>query len=277
MNDADPLRAKLIEDTGSPEEADQLLPVLRRLPDWSAPAPTARSTAQLIAMLQAQAPITRQSNLLRLGLLIRSQARVIQPEIWLATALVMTLGVFVTLATAQPQVTIESLPFVYIAPIVAAIGLAFLYGPGLDPASEIEVATPTSPRLVFLTRLMLVFGFNLGLGLIGTLLLAVGHTNFSAWPLIESWLAPMACLSALTVLGSVLFVDPLISTAAGLLAWGIFVSQQFIERTAMPLLAHLPNLASAEARPFLFGLALTLSAAAVWLAGREERWLRRQV
>jgi hypothetical protein len=269
----------LIEDTGVPEEADELLAVARRLPDWSAPSPTARATAQLIAALQAaqtQAPITRHSNLLRLGLLLRSQARVIQPEIWLATALVMTLGVFVTLATAQPRVTIESLPFVYVAPIVAAIGLAFLYGPGLDPASEIEVATPTSPRLVFLTRLMLVFGFNLGLGLIGTLLLAVVHTDFSVWPLIESWLAPMAFLSALTVIASVLFVDPLISTAAGLLAWGIFVSQQFIERTAVPLLAYLPNLASAEARPFLFGLALTLSAAAVWLAGREERWLRRQ-
>ncbi len=61
-----------------------------------------------------------------------------------------------------------------------------------------------------------------------------------------------------------------------MLAWGIFVSQQFIERTAVPLLTYLPNLASAEARPFLFGLALTLSALAIWLAGREERWLRCQ-
>ena len=272
MSHDDPLRAKLIEDTGSPEEADRLLAVARRLPDWSAPTPTARSTAQLIATLQAaqvQSPVTRHSKLLQLGLLIRSQARVIQPEIWLATALVMTLGVFVTLATAQPHVTIESLPFVYIAPIVAAIGLAFLYGPGLDPASEIEVATPTSPRLVFLIRLMLVFGFNLGLGLI--------HTDFSVWPLIDSWLTPMACLSALTVMCSVLFVDPLISTAAGSLAWGIFVSQQFIERTAVPWLTYLPNLASAEARPFLYGLALTLSVVALWLSGREERWLRRQV
>ena len=224
MSADDQLRAKLIEDTGSPVAADRLLSVLHRLPDWSAPAPTARSTAQLIAALQAAqapAPIDRASIRPRLDLLIQSQARVIQPEIWLATALVMMLGVFVTLAVAQSTPSIEALPFVYIAPIVAAIGLAFLYGPGLDPASEIEVATPTSPRLVFVTRLMLVFGFDLGLGLIGTLCLVFAHAEFSMWPLISSWLAPMAFLSALTLLLSVLFVDPLISTAAGLLVWGL--------------------------------------------------------
>lgn len=273
MNDADQLRAKLIEDTGSLEEADRLLPVLKRLPDWSAPAPSAQSTARLIATLHAAQTPARRAHLPYLGALVQSQVRVIQAEIWLATTLVLALGTFVTLVTAQTAPAIESLPLVYLAPIVAALGLAFLYGPGLDPASEIEVAAPTSPRLIFLIRLMLVFAFNLGLGLMGTLVLVVVHTDFSLWPLIESWLAPMACLSALTVLCSVLFVDPLISAAAGLLVWGVFVSQQFIARDALPLLTYLPNLASAEARPLLFGLALILSISAVWVSGREERWL----
>ncbi len=270
---SDDQRAKLIEDTGSPEEAERLLPVLQRLPDWSAPAPSARSTARLIATLHAAQAPARRSQVSHLLALIQSQMRVIQAEIWLATALVLALGTFVTLAAAQLAPSIESLPLVYIAPIVAAIGLAFLYGPGLDPASEIEVAAPTSPRLIFLIRLMLVFGFNLGLGLLSTLVLVMVHTDFSLWPLIVSWLAPMACLSALTVLCSVLFVDPLISAAVGLLAWGIYVSQQFIARDALPLLTYLPNLASAEARPWLFGLALILSVSAVWVSGREERWL----
>lgn len=274
---SDDQRAKLIEDTGSPAAADRLLPVLKRLPDWSAPAPTAQSTARLIATLRAAQAPARRSPLPYLGALILAQARVIQTEIWLATALVLALGTFVTLVTAQAAPAIESLPLVYIAPIVAALGLAFLYGPGLDPASEIEVAAPTSPRLIFLTRLMLVFGFNLGLGLLGTLVLVVVHTDFSLWPLIASWLAPLACLSALTVLCSVLFVDPLISAAAGLLAWGIFVSQQFMARDALPLLTYLPNLASAEARPLLFGAAVLLTVSAVWLAGREERWLHTPV
>jgi hypothetical protein len=72
----------------------------------------------------------------------------------------MTLGVFVTLYRACARHD-QSLPFVYIAPIVAAIGLAFLYGPGLVRV-EIEVAAHLAA--LECTRLMLVFGFNLGLG-----------------------------------------------------------------------------------------------------------------
>jgi hypothetical protein len=38
----------------------------------------------------------------------------------------------------------------------------------------------------------------------------------------------------------------------------------------------MPDLMAASARPWLWALALLLAALALWLGGREERWLLRQ-
>ncbi len=269
MPHVDELRAKLIEDTGSIEEADRLLPIVKQLADWPAPTPSAQQTDRLVQTLVAAMPAPTPRRELMLWLL-RAQLRVVQHEIWLASALVMTLGVLVTQAV-QPTASIETLPLALIAPLVAALGIVFLYGPAADPPLEIELAAPVSPRLIVLVRLLLVFLFDLVLGLIGSVALVLLHSEWSLWPLISLWLAPMTCLAALAFLLSMLFVDPLISVSICLTLWGLQVLRVF------PPFAALPNWLAGDVQPWLWLTALLCAAVALWLAGREEQQLLKRI
>lgn len=209
-------------------------------------------------------------------LLLRLQVRVVRREIWAASALVMALGTLVTLAMSGPAASGGTLPLVLVAPIVAAGGVAFLYGPAVDPMLEIELATPASSRLVLLARLALVFGFDLGLGLAMSVVLAVLQPEVSLWPLVMDWLAPMAFLSTLAFLLTVLSTDPGLSVLVSLVLWGGLNVRKSVGLLLGRLPWPLPDLLAASARPWLWGLALLFGVLALWAAGREERWLGGQ-
>jgi hypothetical protein len=276
-------RAKLIEDLGSPEAADELLPVVDALGAWPVPAPSPIDTARLIARLRSELPRTSpRSARLRSALhsnwawlIVRSQLRVVRTEIWAASALVMIVGAGVTLLMAYLR-NPETLPFVLVAPVVAAVGTAFIYGPGSDPTMEIEWTTPTSPRLLLLARLMLVFGFDLILGLLGSAALALLPTHLAFWPLVSAWLAPMAFLSALAFLLAVLTSEPALGTLAGLGLWGLLNAIRLARLNHYPIFEQWPNLLAADAQPWLWTLAGVMGLLALWLGGRAEHWLRKQ-
>jgi hypothetical protein len=107
----------------------------------------------------------------------------------------------------------------FLAALLAALGMALLYGQDVDPAREMTLATPTSPRLVLGLRCALVFGFDLIIngGLILPFLTVHGVVT-PAW-FLAHWLAPLCFLSALALLMSVV-----VSTNAAVLAcvalWG---------------------------------------------------------
>jgi hypothetical protein len=271
MTPEDELRRKVVEDTGSETEADQLVPTLQHLSEWTAPTPTAQETERLLQTLSAAWPARQPSQLWALTpWLLRAQLRIVQQEIWLASALVMVLGLFVTLAL-QPGITAEMLPLVWVAPLVAAMGIAFLYGPAADPALEIELAAPVSPRIVVLARLLLVFVFDLLLGLLSSATLVLLGSGWSLWPLVSLWLAPMTFLAALAFLLSMLFLEPLVSVSICLVLWGIQVLRIF------PPFAAFPNWLAQDWQPWLWLLTLLCVGLALWLAGREERQVVKRI
>lgn len=274
----DSLRAKLTEDLGSSTAAEPMLSAAYLLSAWPAPSATPAQTARLIARLKPELPSPQSpiSNLFSTWpfLLFRSQLQVVRSEIWAASALVMTLGTGVTLLMAgHPDG--QTLPLVLIAPLVAAIGLAFLYGPAADPALEIEWTTPASPRLLLLARLALVFGFDLALAVSGSALLAVARVDLDFWPIVSAWLAPMAFLSAIAFLLAVLTSEPTLGTLAGLGLWGLLNAIRLAHLNNYAFFNRWPDLLAADAQPWLWGLAIVLGAFALWLGGREERWLQR--
>ena len=271
------LRAKLIEDTGSPDEAEALVPVVRRLQSWPAPGATAQDTAKLVARLapelparNPQLPLTDYFSHWSL-LLLRAQLRVVRGEIWAASALVMALGLLVTLATYSAA---EAWLLVLVTPLVAATGVAFIYGPDVDPALEIELATAVPPRLVLSARLALVFGFNLMMGLAVSVILSLVSAEVAFWPLVSAWLAPMSFLSMLAFLLTVFTTNSFTSAMVSLLLWA-FQSMRQASGFHAPVW-YAPDLTAASARPWLWALALLLAVLALWLGGREERWLRGQ-
>lgn len=270
MNDKDNLRRKLIEDMGNSEDADRLLPFLTELQETPVPRPTAEETAQLLAHLQPALPSAQEPFAQRLQVkarwvywLLRAQMRVVRTEIWLGSAFVMALGVLVTLAVDR-----QALPFVLIAPMVAAVGMTFLYGPANDPALEIELATAVSPRLLLLARMAVLFGIDFILGIGGSILLAGLHSDISLWPLMNTWLAPMAFLSAFAFFFSLISFEPLLGVMLSLILWGMQTTRQFDDLFRLP--AAIPNLLLAQWQPWLWLGAVVLGGTAVWLAGHKE-------
>lgn len=266
------LRAMLEEDTGSPDDADALLPVIQRLQEWTVPTPDGDPVPQLIEVLIPALPRTetRLSRWQRAletwwpWLLLRSQIRVVRGEIWLASLLIFALGTLVTGLNYDASTSNEHLPFVLAAPLITALGIAYIYGPDVDPPLELMLSMPVSPRLLLLARLTLVFGFNLTLGMLGSISLALTHTELSLWPLVLTWLAPMAFLSALAFFMSVFSREALLSALVSFVLW-------VMNAAGFPY--WLPDLLAASSRPYLLGLALILGGIAVWLAGYEERWV----
>src|SRR6204780_5078782 len=73
---------------------------------------------------------------------------------WLiASVAVLAVGAVATRATGQPLVAL-------MAPAVAAAGIAYAYGPGIDPAWELSRSMAVSDRMVLLVRGLAGFGLD---------------------------------------------------------------------------------------------------------------------
>lgn len=289
MSDEERKLARLKQDLSEEVDVESLLEVGRFLNQWSSPPADPAKLAQVIADLtqetarfrkDVQVPAhnivqTRREWLHSYALLtltvLHVQIRIVRNAIWLASALVMALGALVTMMTYSP--TVGSTVLMIVTPLVAALGIAFIYGEDIDPPTELLMSTPVSPRLVLMARMALVFGFDLTLGLLASLAAAL-TTDISFMPLVMTWLAPMAFLSMLAFLMSVVFNDPLASV---LISMGIWIALCIGHLSAVGgVPSFVPDLLSdTSIRVAFWGLSVTMGVLALWIAGREEHLLGR--
>ena len=152
------------------------------------------------------------------GRLLRSpglaRALVTTPSLllgWLiATAVVLVAGMLATLGTGTPYVPL-------LAPAVAAAGIAYAYGPGIDPAWELSQSLAVSDRMVLLTRALAVFGLNAALGL------AASAASAAVAAVTFGWLVPMTAVCALALAAAVLTRSAHVGVTVGLAGWLITV------------------------------------------------------
>jgi len=152
------------------------------------------------------------------GRLLRSpglaRALVTTPSLligWItATAVVLVAGILATLGTGTPYVAL-------VAPAVAAAGIAYAYGPGIDPAWELSCSMAVSDRMVLLTRALAVFALNAALGL------AASAASGAAAAVTVGWLVPMTAVCALALAAATLARSANVGVAAGLAGWVITV------------------------------------------------------
>ena len=152
------------------------------------------------------------------GRLLRSpglaRALVATPSLLLgwviASAVVLAAGMFATLGTGTPFVAL-------LAPAVAAAGIAYAYGPGIDPAWELSQSMAVSDRMVLLVRVLVVFALNAALGL------AASAASGTAAAVTFGWLVPMTAVSALALATATITRSANVGVAAGLGAWAITV------------------------------------------------------
>jgi Putative zinc-finger len=231
------------------------------------PGPELVHRVLLRSALTASPPATRRTTWFPLALL-RAEARLVRPAVLVASALVMALGVLVA---AIPTGTAEGHAanvLALVAPVVAAVGVAGVYGPRRDPAFEVVAAAPTAASLILLTRIVLVFGYDLVLALTASgVLAALGADPGGLVALVDAWLGPMALLSALALVLAVwLGVDAAVGVALAL--WSLRVLADGVFREAAWLLDGIRLAWSTNAGTGLTAAALV--ALAVLRAGRGE-------
>jgi hypothetical protein len=130
---------------------------------------------------------------------------------WLiSTAVVLLVGVAATVGTGQPLVAL-------LAPAVAGAGIAYAYGPGMDPAWELSCSMAVSDRMVLLVRAVAVFAVNAGLGL------AASAASGLAVSITFGWLVPMTAVSALALATATVARSANVGVAAGVAGWAIAV------------------------------------------------------
>lgn len=139
---------------------------------------------------------------------------------WLAaSAVVLLVAAVVTPGTGMPQVPLVPL----LVPAVAAAGMAYAYGPGIDPAFELCRSMAVSDGRVLLVRAVAVFVLNTVLGLAAS---GVAWSVSAAASAIRAgitvgWLAPMVAVSAAALAAATVARSANVGVAAGLAAWCI--------------------------------------------------------
>ena len=130
---------------------------------------------------------------------------------WLiSTVVVFGVGALVNLGPGESLVWL-------IGPAVAAVGIAFAYGPGVDPAWELSSSCAVPDRMVLLTRAVAVFALNAVLGLLASV------ASGAAAALTFGWLIPMTAVCALALAVAVAARSAGVGAGAGVTAWVITV------------------------------------------------------
>lgn len=199
------------------------------------------------------------------GRLLRSpglaRALVTTPSLvlsWLlASAAVLAAGVLATQGTGTPWVAL-------IAPALAGIGVAYAYGPGVDPAFELGRTMPISDRMILLVRSLAVCGTDAIFGLIASLLAG------QALGLTLGWLLPMTAISALALAAAALARSANVGVAAGLAGWAVIVLGSTLQTRN---LAEAIELANGMLAPLYVLATLACVALALWATNgrRMER------
>jgi hypothetical protein len=172
---------------------------------------------------------------------------------WLiSTVVVFGVGALVSLGPGQSLVWL-------IAPAVAAVGIAFAYGPGIDPAWELSSSCAVPDRMVLLTRAVAVFGLDAVLGLLASV------ASGAAAALTFGWLLPMTAVSTLALAAAVAARSATVGAVAGVAAWAIMV---LAGQTASGQLAA--SVTNADAYLPYLAVAACCAAAAIY-AARPER------
>jgi hypothetical protein len=134
----------------------------------------------------------------------------------IASAVVLAAGALASAGAGQPLVWL-------IAPAVAAVGIAYAYGPGVDPAWELSCSCAVSDRMVLLTRAVAVFAVNALLGLAASAVTLGTRAQADTAQVTFAWLLPMTAICALALAVAVAARSASAGAGAGVAAWIILV------------------------------------------------------
>ena len=242
----------------------------------SAPLPSLNILDQVWAKIEVPAregQVSRWSirhALIHLWLVLNRQVRIIHKSIWIASTLVglfcCCLALFVSAQSPGHVHDATSILTLFTA-VVAASGVAFMYGSDKDPGFEITLSTPTSIRIVMLCRMALVIGYNFVLSALVSVIIAVAHGG-GLWEVIQLWLGPMLLLSSISI-SLTLMVGAAFALAISLIIEALQAIPITLEKGLLVLQLARPDMW--QTSPYIIVLAVLLFGFAVFYAPRQPR------
>jgi hypothetical protein len=236
------LAEALREQGATPEELADLLPNVRRLSEWPAPEPSLTDTQLLLAKLArtlpAPAPVRqaihahrqRQGSGLRwLLATARTQVSLFGPAFWLLSALVTLVGAAAVLSNVQTDqdVMVQELMLRACGPFLAFLGASIAFRGRRERVLEFELVCLPSPVQLAIARLVIVLGYDVGLGFALSLALWVGGAG-QILALTLSWFMPLLLVAGLALLLSL----RLSVQAAAALAYGSWLAVLVLNATS---------------------------------------------
>ncbi|MFZ5826035.1 MAG: hypothetical protein ACOY94_17200, partial [Bacillota bacterium] len=195
----------------SPAELEELLAAATALRSSPTPLPTAAETDRLAALaadLVAPPPSEvaraleaggRASWLAEALAAVRPQVRILRRPFWLASAAVVAAGLPLLDTGLRSSLGIDLTYggfLLIIAPVLAALGVAYAFRSAGTGMVEVEMACPLSPVQLLLGRLFWVTAYDAALLGAASLAAAGLEPGMRLGFLLVGWLAPMLLLAA---------------------------------------------------------------------------------
>ena len=144
------------------------------------------------------------------------QARLIRRDLLWMPLLIVPLAALITIL---PYFWLDQANVIaFSAALITAVGMAFLYSQESDPAREVTLIAPTSPRLLLAIRCGIVFAYGLLINLLSMLPLLLAHAAITPAWFFANWLAPLCCLAAISLCVSIL-TNPTVAIFVCALLW----------------------------------------------------------
>lgn len=237
----------LREQKASREECSDLLSALLRLSEWQAPQPEPADTQHLIAVLAPELPTLspvrqaireyRQHRVARLLTTARTQVSLFRPGFWLVSALITLLGAGVVFSNV---ISDQALVLRICGPLLAFLGTIIAFRGREARVLELELVCLPTPLQLALIRLVIVLGYDVGLGLALSFALWAGGSG-QVLTLTLAWLMPLLLVAGLALLLTLRFpVQTAVSLAYG--SWLAFLAIETLTRLSFaPALTVLPG------------------------------------
>ena len=203
--------AEVLREQGvAPDELAALLPTVSRLSEWQVPPPSPAETQRLLASLRTALPRPspvrqairarwqRQGAGLRWLLdLARTQVSLLGAAFWLVSVLVTLIGAGAVLGSNKPA--IQALLLSASGPFLAYLGTTIAFRGIQGRVLECELVCLPSPVELALARLVIVLGYDVGLGLVLALVLWEGGAS-QVLTLALAWFMPLLLVAGLALL-----------------------------------------------------------------------------
>ena len=212
-NDRDDLRERLRELDATPAEIAAWTPLVRRLAEWPERHITQASQRHLLSVLEQAMPLhsavrqaIREQKPRRVTTLLaiaRAQVSLFGLGFWLVSALITLIGAVVVLRISNMGLdqawVLPALVLRISGPLLSYLGTIVAFRGRGTRVLELELVCLSSPLQLALARLVIVLGYDVGLGLALSLVFWAGGSG-QVLALTLSWLMPLLLVAGLALL-----------------------------------------------------------------------------